>query len=145
MAQCLVEVAGWTRAAPPGHFAGVIGGGRLSERVMRLIEKEEPARSFRGARSVALAAACLCLPLLPGLATSTPLAAKTIAPAGRREPARGIAESDVRATLERGIRAGIQAAVMRSEMGAPAAPFERQAAPLQAGATNANRPRRFPR
>lgn len=152
MAQCLVEVAGWTGAAPPAHFAGVIGRGRLSERVMRLIEEEEeePARSFRGARSVALVGACLCLPLLPGLARSTPRAAPRIAPAlaaadtdgqprsagdlagleiGRREPARGIAESDVRATLERGIRAGIQAAVMRSETGVPAAPHERQPAP----------------
>jgi hypothetical protein len=48
---------------------------------------------------------------------------------GRREHARGIAESDVRATVERGIRAGIQAAVMRSAMGVPSAPFERQLTP----------------
>jgi beta-lactamase regulating signal transducer with metallopeptidase domain len=128
MAQCLVEVAGWTRAAPPAPFAGAIGGGRLSERVRRLIDQEEPARSFRGTRSVALAAVCLCLPLLPGLATSTPRAAARIAPAPVR--ARGIAESDVRATVERGIRAGIQAGLSRS---------------LHAGALNAEPPRRFPR
>ena len=70
MADCLVEVAGWSRTAPPLLVPGAVGPSGLTERVRRLLEEQSPAAG--PSRTVALTVVLAASLSLPAVVISTP-------------------------------------------------------------------------
>lgn len=65
MANCLIEVASWSRGAPPDTAPGVVGRSGLAERVRRLLEAPGPKHG--PSRVLCLAAVVTASVLLPGI------------------------------------------------------------------------------